>query len=1088
MQRQTTLSLWCERIIEGGWLLALTLIPIYFNLLSARHFEPDKATTLRAIVLVMVAAGLVRALEHLSNTPSTSAPPAGADQPAADHPELWKRFSNIPLAVPALVYALVFVATTITSVVPLSSFLGSYQRLQGTYTHLSYIGLFAMVIATLRRREQLERVVIVSLLAGLTVASYGLIQHFQLDPLPWRGDVITRVASTMGNSIFVAAYMIMIAPLALYRLVVGAYEAQRAPASTNPSTDALWGLAYGFLIGGTLAFLLAIIKFSAVIRTIDMRYWWVFPGAIIVTTALWTLATVGVERSNRRVPLWPGLIFLTYLLMFGFVFAGSRSVQAFDESIVRGLNWWIWLWMSLGAVTAFYGLALMLPKRPTEASRLWFILQTIGAALILLALLSAIFFTQSRGPWIGMGFGLFAFFSLLLWQAIRRAQVQEKLALARGLRITLVSWVAITLVSGGFLIVFNISNAPIFQQLRDVPYVGRMGRLLEVNEGTGLVRRLIWIGDEHAGGAVELIQSDWVRMFIGWGPESMFVAFNKFYPPSLANVEARGASPDRSHQAILDQLVTRGVIGLISYIFVLISFFVLTWHLIRRSDDWRWQVFFIAMFSIVLSHFAEGLTGIPIVSTLMMLWMAMGLTVTGGALAGHYTLGGAATPSANAESESTPTIPTEATAKRAKTKGGRRGSVARGAAKVARTTSARPRGRQQTPAIAIVVYVLLFGLALAGGWWLNLRLVYADMLFQEGQSRTENPQSGFQELVRGADDYLATIRRNPYEDFYYLNLGRTLMNLAQQRQAQGTSIGAPKTDVDANDLLRLDSSGAVETFILERSPIELLSYAEAVLQNARELNPLNKDHYANLGRLNSFWYGWTQDEERLRASLEWFEKATEVAPQDVTLINERASAISQMGRYMELSGDAEGAQQYYAQAEELLLHSKELDPKYVNTDVRLADLYRIQEQMAEAVDRYINIVRQSPHQLDASIEQIADALNGQPDLLRTLRDAYNDVAGDDALLFAISGLLSVRAGEMDQAVSAYARATALQPESIEYHRNYTLVLSDTQRYDQALVEAQATLELLQRQTGRENEQAQMQGLIAFLQQQSAGGQ
>src|SRR6476660_10103643 len=63
LQRQTTIAIWCERIIEAGWLFALVFIPSYFNLLSSRHFEPDKATSLRAIVLVMVAAGLIRALE-----------------------------------------------------------------------------------------------------------------------------------------------------------------------------------------------------------------------------------------------------------------------------------------------------------------------------------------------------------------------------------------------------------------------------------------------------------------------------------------------------------------------------------------------------------------------------------------------------------------------------------------------------------------------------------------------------------------------------------------------------------------------------------------------------------------------------------------------------------------------------------------------------------------------------------------------------------------------------------------------------------------------------------------------------------------
>src|SRR5262245_24598282 len=155
LQRQTTIAVWCERIIEGCWLLALILIPSYFNLLSSRHFEPDKATTLRAIVLVMAGAGLVRMLELWGSRPphreSEAAPTGGVLARA------WRRLNAIPLALPALIYALVFVFATFTSVVPGTSFWGSYQRLQGTYTNLSYIGLAAIIARTLRRREQPDR-------------------------------------------------------------------------------------------------------------------------------------------------------------------------------------------------------------------------------------------------------------------------------------------------------------------------------------------------------------------------------------------------------------------------------------------------------------------------------------------------------------------------------------------------------------------------------------------------------------------------------------------------------------------------------------------------------------------------------------------------------------------------------------------------------------------------------------------------------------------------------------------------------------------------------------------------------------------
>ncbi|NJL34887.1 MAG: hypothetical protein HC893_14835 [Chloroflexaceae bacterium] len=88
MQRQTTISIWSERLIEAGWLASLSLIPIYFNLMSARHFEPDKATTLRALVLMMAALGLIRVLEmmNLGGNPAAASSTANPQQSASGNP------------------------------------------------------------------------------------------------------------------------------------------------------------------------------------------------------------------------------------------------------------------------------------------------------------------------------------------------------------------------------------------------------------------------------------------------------------------------------------------------------------------------------------------------------------------------------------------------------------------------------------------------------------------------------------------------------------------------------------------------------------------------------------------------------------------------------------------------------------------------------------------------------------------------------------------------------------------------------------------------------------------------------------------
>jgi tetratricopeptide (TPR) repeat protein len=88
----------------------------------------------------------------------------------------------------------------------------------------------------------------------------------------------------------------------------------------------------------------------------------------------------------------------------------------------------------------------------------------------------------------------------------------------------------------------------------------------------------------------------------------------------------------------------------------------------------------------------------------------------------------------------------------------------------------------------------------------------------------------------------------------------------------------------------------------------------------------------------------------------------------------------------------------------------------------------------------------------------------------------------------VAGLLSVRGGEVDTAVGLYEQATARAPNNLEHRRNYTLVLSDTERYDQALAEAEAGLEIAQTQEGAEQEAAQFRFLVNILQPKVAGGE
>ena len=58
------LGAYCAKVLEMGWLLALIITPLFFNVYSSRVFEPDKLTTLRTVAVIMAAVWVVKTIEE----------------------------------------------------------------------------------------------------------------------------------------------------------------------------------------------------------------------------------------------------------------------------------------------------------------------------------------------------------------------------------------------------------------------------------------------------------------------------------------------------------------------------------------------------------------------------------------------------------------------------------------------------------------------------------------------------------------------------------------------------------------------------------------------------------------------------------------------------------------------------------------------------------------------------------------------------------------------------------------------------------------------------------------------------------------
>lgn len=364
------LGKFCDHFIEAGWLFALGLLPLYINFLSRRGYSAGKAYLLRVIVVLMVAAWLIKLFD--------GAPERGVRQAIAP---LWKN----PLALPVAAYLSILVLTTLTSVAPALSFHGSFLRLQGTYTMLMYIALFCLMALNLRTREQFDRIITVLLLVSLPISLYGIVQELGWDPHRYLGSRVTlmwRVRSTLGNHLFLGGYLIMIMPWCAARMI-GAFQAWRQGEANGLSSVSRVPLAAGMVLLQTLL-LAAFVVFSAIYQQL---LWLNLPvlGSYFLLV-VWTTSLVNKLPPLAGVVAY-GVLLALQAVTLALTQARGPWIAAVAGAILFGIlismRWGIrrLLGMIVGCallVALFVGL-LNIPDGPLESLKRYQVLRRLGS-------------------------------------------------------------------------------------------------------------------------------------------------------------------------------------------------------------------------------------------------------------------------------------------------------------------------------------------------------------------------------------------------------------------------------------------------------------------------------------------------------------------------------------------------------------------------------------------------------------------------------------------------------------------------------------------------------------------------------------
>ncbi len=260
----------------------------------------------------------------------------------------------------------------------------------------------------------------------------------------------------------------------------------------------------------------------------------------------------------------------------------------------------------------------------------WTTAALVGA--LLAGQVATVVLSRARGAFLAMLVGLsVAGFGILL----RRRAVKTLAA-------------AVLLLAGlvVFIALLNLPHSPL-GSLRDAGPLIRLSRLTDVRYGSPVWFRLkVWGGiasgwaRQTRGDEVVPGTSSAVRSAIGYGLETQLFTIDRLLERQLAVLRARGEGwegqylVDRAHNALLDQLVTGGLVGaalwLTAVALALAAMLRRAWSPGPPAD----RGLRIALLGAGLAHVAEGQVGVVTPMPLALFWMAAGLATAPGDVAG----------------------------------------------------------------------------------------------------------------------------------------------------------------------------------------------------------------------------------------------------------------------------------------------------------------------------------------------------------------------------------------------------------------------------------------------------------------------
>ncbi|MDO8885926.1 O-antigen ligase family protein [Candidatus Oleimmundimicrobium sp.] len=125
-------------------------------------------------------------------------------------------YHRTSMDLPLFLLALTIILSTIFSVNPLISIFGQYRRFEGLPALLNYIILFYLAFYFFREEKQIKWLATSFVAASFLASIYGIAQYFGLEFLHVASQPFgIRIFSSLGNPVFLAAFLAMSIPITI---------------------------------------------------------------------------------------------------------------------------------------------------------------------------------------------------------------------------------------------------------------------------------------------------------------------------------------------------------------------------------------------------------------------------------------------------------------------------------------------------------------------------------------------------------------------------------------------------------------------------------------------------------------------------------------------------------------------------------------------------------------------------------------------------------------------------------------------------------------------------------------------------------